>query len=190
MSPRTEKQFEGIREERKTQIKEVALEIIFEEGVQNTSISKIAKRAGISKGLLYNYYESKEEMIREIIFEGMEQFMKIFDPNKDGVLTDDEAKYFIDEMFNILKSNIKYWRLYFSVMLQPKVMALIIDKFVVMMEPLMKILVLYFAQKGSENPIADTQMVIAMLDGICFHYILDPKHFPLDEIKKRLYTII
>jgi AcrR family transcriptional regulator len=190
MSPRTEKQYEGIREERKAQIKEVVLEIIFEEGFQNTSISKIAKRAGISKGLLYNYYESKEEMIREVIFDGMDKFMRIFDPNNDGILTDDEAKYFVDEMFNILRSNIKYWRLYFSVMLQPKVMMLIQDKFMEMMEPFMNILVRYFENKGSDKPLVDTRMVIAMLDGFAFHFVLDPKHFPLEEIKKRLYTLI
>jgi len=190
MSPRTEKQFEVIREERKAQIKEVALEIIFEEGFQNTSISKIAKRAGISKGLLYNYYKSKEDMIREIIFDGMEKFMIIFDPNKDGVLTDEEARFFIDEMFDILRSNIKYWRLYFSVMLQPKVMLLIQDKFMEMMGPLMNILIFYFSQKGSENPVVDTRMVIAMIDGFAFHFVLDPKHFPLEEIKKRLYKLI
>ena len=190
MSPRTEKQFEVIREERKAQIKEVALEIIFEEGFQNTSISKISKRAGISKGLLYNYYRSKEDMIREIIFDGMEKFMSIFDPNKDGILTDEEARFFVDEMFNILRSNIKYWRLYFSVMLQPRVMLLIQEKFMEMMEPMMKILISYFKQKGSENPVVDTRMVVAMLDGFAFHFVLDPKHFPLEEIKKRLYELI
>ncbi|HJX71103.1 MAG TPA: TetR/AcrR family transcriptional regulator [Bacteroidales bacterium] len=190
MSPRTEKQFEEIREERKAQIKEVALEIIFEEGFQNTSISKISKRAGISKGLLYNYYKSKEDMIREIVFDGLDNFMRIFDPDKDGILTDEEARFFIDETFNILKSNIKYWRLYFSVMLQPKVMSLIQDRFVKVMEPFMNILISFFKYKGSENPIVEAKMVIAMLDGFALHFILDPKHFPLEEIKKRLYQLI
>lgn len=190
MSPRTEKQFEVIREERKAQIKEVALEIIFEEGFQNTSISKISKRAGISKGLMYNYYRSKEDMIREIIFDGLGKFMGIFDPNKDGVLTDEEARFFVDEMFNILRSNIKYWRLYFSVMLQPRVMSLIQEKFMAILDPLMKILISYFKHKGSENPEVDTRMVVAMLDGFAFHFVLDPKHFPLEEIKKRLYELI
>ena len=129
-------------------------------------------------------------MIREIIFDGMDKFMNIFDPNKDGVLTDEEAKYFIDEMFNILRSNIKYWRLYFSVMLQPKVMVLIQDKFMEIMKPLMDILESYFKRKGSDNPVADTRMVVAMLDGFAFHFILDPKHFPLEGIKERLYQLI
>lgn len=190
MSPRTEKQFEEIREERKAQIKEVALEIIFEEGIQNTSISKIAKRAGISKGLMYNYYVSKEQMIQEIIFDGLDLFIQFFDPNRDGILTEEEAKYFIDGVFDILKSNIKYWRLYFSVMLQPKVMILIQDKFIQMMEPFMEIVTAYFERKGSKNPYVEARLVAAALDGIGFHYIVDPDNFPIDEIKQRLYQFI
>lgn len=190
MSPRTEKQYEEIREERKTQIKRVALEIISEEGFQDTSISKIAKRAGISKGLMYNYYKSKEEMIREIIIEGIEELSVIFDPNKDGILTEEEARYFIDELFNMLKSNLHYWQLYFTVMLQPKVMALVLDKFMETLTPFIQIVRNYFTHRGSENPEVDTRIMLALIDGICFHYILDPKNFPIDEIKERLYKMI
>ncbi len=190
MSPRTEKQYELIREERKTQIKKVALEIIHEEGFEGTSISKIAKRANISKGLLYNYYESKEEMIKEIILDGFEPFIEIFDPNKDGVLTPEEAKYFINELFHILKSNLKYWRLYFSVMLQPKVMALISDSLKKIIESISKVLFNYFKWKGSDNPEVDIRIILALVDGICFHYIMDPHNFPLEQIKERLYKLI
>ncbi len=187
MSPRTEKQYLEIREERKAQIKEVALELISESGFQNTSISKIAARAGISKGLMYNYFESKEEMIREILYDGMDALARIFDPNKDGILTDEEVKFFIDEVFGILKSNTKYWRLYITVMLQPGVMKLISEKFHETITPLMSTLISYFAAKGSPQPITDAKMVLALFDGICFHYIIDPRHFPMEEIKQRLY---
>ena len=190
MSPRTKDQFEEIREERKAQIKKVALEIIYEEGFESTSISKIAKRAGISKGLLYNYYESKEEMIREIIIDGFEEFMEFFDPNRDGILTLEEARYFIEEMFHILESNLKYWRLYFSTMLQPKVMSLIADDFGKMITPLLNIVLDFFRRQGSDNPEADMRITMALLDGICFHYLMDPHNYPLEEIKQRLYKII
>lgn len=190
MSPRTEKQFLEIREERKAQIKKVALEIIYEEGLEGSSISKIAKRAKISKGLIYNYYESKEHLIKEIIQEGIKPFVEIFDPNKDGVLTTEEAKYFINEMFHILESNLKYWRLYFWVMIQPKVMVLIMDDFLKMMEPFMKILLEYYKTRGSDKPEVDMRITLALLDGICFHYLLDPHNFPLKETKERLYSLI
>ena len=190
MSPRTEKQFEEIREERKAQIKKVALEIIYEEGFENTSISKIARRAGISKGLLYNYYDSKEEMIRDIILTGFNELMTIFDPNNDGILTLEEARFFIEEMFHILEDNLKYWRLYFSTMLQPKVMALIDEDFNRIVNPLLKTVKDFFERQGSENPEADMRLTMALLDGICFHYLMDPHNYPLKEIKKRLYKII
>jgi AcrR family transcriptional regulator len=190
MSPRTVAQYEEIREERKAQIKAVALEVISEEGYQHTSISKIAKQAGMSKGLMYNYFTSKEEMIYEIIFDGMDKLIEIFDPNKDGVLTDEEVKYFIDEIFNILTSNIKYWRLYYTVILQPKVMQLIGDKFSEMMTPFMNTLVAYFSQKGSQHPVTDARVILALFDGICLQYIIDPTNFPMDEIKSHIYQQI
>lgn len=188
--PRTEKQFEEIREERKAQIKQVALEIIFEEGYEGSSISKIAKRAKISKGLMYNYYESKDEMIREIIRDGLESFLGNFDPNKDGVLTPDEARFFIDELFKILESNLKYWRLYFTVMLQPKVMNLMADAFTEIMNPISETIINYFKWKGSDNPEVDLKLILATLDGICLHYLMDPRHYPLKEIKARIYKMV
>ncbi|MFO8235224.1 MAG: helix-turn-helix domain-containing protein [Bacteroidales bacterium] len=55
MSPRTEEQIRLIREKKKAEIREVALELFAEQGYYGASISKIAKRAAISKGLIYNY---------------------------------------------------------------------------------------------------------------------------------------
>ena len=67
MSPRTPKQFMEIREEKKTLIMDVALEHFANEGYFTTTINHIARHAGISKGLMYNYFESKEELLTEII---------------------------------------------------------------------------------------------------------------------------
>ena len=67
MSPRTEKQFEEIRVSKKALIQETALELFATKGYHSTSISMIARTAGISKGLLYNYYESKEDLLNEML---------------------------------------------------------------------------------------------------------------------------
>ena len=85
MSPRTPKQFEQMREEKKTLIMDVALEHFAKEGYHNTTITHIAKHAGISKGLMYNYFESKEELLTEIINRSMEGVAKYIDPDKDGI---------------------------------------------------------------------------------------------------------
>jgi AcrR family transcriptional regulator len=49
MSPRTEKQFEIIRDNKKVLIKEVGLELFSKEGFHSTSIRMIAKKAGYRK---------------------------------------------------------------------------------------------------------------------------------------------
>ncbi|MBN2350880.1 MAG: TetR/AcrR family transcriptional regulator [Bacteroidales bacterium] len=187
--PRTEKQFEQIREEKRDLIKSVALELFAKEGYYNTSISKIARGAKISKGLIYNYFESKEDLIKEIVFDGIDTFIEVFDPNKDGILTDDELEFFIGETFRILKSNTNYWRLYFSLLMQSNVYKLVGRRFLKLIIPLMKTLKNYLEWKGSKNPLVDVRLFAALMDGICLHYVLDPKDFPLDDIKERIFKL-
>ncbi len=87
MSPRTPKQFEKIRHDRRKSIMDTALEVFSENGYANASISMIAKKAGISKGLMYNYFKSKEELLSTIVLDGLNEMFELLDPNKDGVLT-------------------------------------------------------------------------------------------------------
>lgn len=56
-----------ITEKRKKQIIDAAMELFDQKGYSNTKIVDITKKAGISKGLLYHYFESKEEIIYAII---------------------------------------------------------------------------------------------------------------------------
>ena len=51
-----------LREERRETIMSVAREVFFEHGYSATSMSAIAARLGGSKGTLYNYFRSKEEL--------------------------------------------------------------------------------------------------------------------------------
>ena len=70
--PRTEEQYESIRENRKTEIVNASLKLFAHNGYHSTTISMIAKEANISKGLVYNYFKSKEEVLKTILFEGID----------------------------------------------------------------------------------------------------------------------
>ena len=184
--PRTEEQNKEIRENKRSVIMQAAVELFANEGFHSTSISQIAQKAGISKGLIYNYFESKEELVKEIFLEGMEQLFSLFDSDKDGVLTNEVFVYFVNEVFNSLESNLNYWKLYFTLIMQPPVMKLVDQKLMELMEPLMKTLYDYYARKGRKNPEVDTRLFAAIIDGIGFHYILDPENFPMEEIKQEI----
>ena len=67
MSPRTAIQNEQIREKSREKIVLAAMELFSKQSFHRTSVADIARTAGISKGLIYNYFETKEDILRGII---------------------------------------------------------------------------------------------------------------------------
>jgi AcrR family transcriptional regulator len=68
------------RDQRREAIMEVAREVFFEEGYAAASMSSIAARLGGSKGTLYNYFRSKEELFEAQIREGCSRIAEeVFD---------------------------------------------------------------------------------------------------------------
>lgn len=60
-------------DEKQNSIKKAVVQLILEEGFHGTSVSKIAKAAGVSPATVYIYYENKEEMLRDIYQEYAEE---------------------------------------------------------------------------------------------------------------------
>lgn len=60
-------------DERKDQIKKAALKIFSEKGLAGTKMSMIAEEAGISQGLSYRYFESKDEIFAILVEEAIEE---------------------------------------------------------------------------------------------------------------------
>ena len=108
MSPRTPKQFEEMRESRRKQIMDAALELFASEGYSHCSISQLAQYAGISKGLMYNYFKSKEALLIDLIEDGMQEIMHMIDPNMDGILEPAEVEGFIRATFRTMRENTQF----------------------------------------------------------------------------------
>ena len=189
MSPRTPEQFEEIRETRKTLILDTALELFANEGFYKTAISDIAEKAGISKGLIYNYFESKEDLIRTIALNGIDNLLKNFDPNSDSILTKEELQYFIEQNFVILQKNVHFWKLYFGIIVQPQVLKLVEKELMRLFIPLYKMLENYFKSHGEKNPAAEARFFGAMIEGVYMNYVMDPKYFPIDDVKQKIIDL-
>ena len=184
--PRTAEQYEKIREEKRSQIMGVALELFSKEGYHSTPISRIAREAGISKGLLYNYFESKESLILSILKKGMDQLAELFDPNKDGVLTGEEFDYFVERSFEAVVENPTYWRLYFGILMQAGIYDMIKGSYQSVLEDSMKLLLNYYKERGVEDPLGEALLFGAVMDGICMNYLLNPEMFHLEDFKKKI----
>jgi AcrR family transcriptional regulator len=166
MSPRTAEQFEEMRESRRGQIMEAGLELFAREGYTNCSIARLARHAGISKGLMYNYFESKEALLADIIEEGISKFLDYFDPNHDGVLTTEELAEFIRKVFSSIRENQQFWILYINIVLQPGVKELLEGKpFSNVMEQYGPMLMVYFTDMGFEDPALEMLTFSALIEG-------------------------
>ncbi|MCK5136683.1 MAG: TetR/AcrR family transcriptional regulator [Bacteroidales bacterium] len=193
MSPRTQKQFEEMRESRRQQIMEAALKMFATEGYGHCSISKLASHAGISKGLMYNYFESKEALLAAIIEHGMNDIMDLFDPDHDGILESDELVVFIRKVFAAMRNHQEYWILFISVILQPGVRELLIDKPVFKyMEQFTTMLLEYFEKKGFEDPYLEVLTLSALIEGfgVLLIYAYPTMQIPDEMLQKYENRII
>lgn len=55
------------KEDRPQEIANAAFEVFAEKGYSATRVEEVAKRAGVSKGLTYLYYKTKEELFKAVI---------------------------------------------------------------------------------------------------------------------------
>lgn len=126
--PRTPEQYQTIRNARKQLISRTALTLFASQGYQNTTISRIAEEAGISKGLLYNYFTGKEDLLRFIMESMNREIGDMIDPNHDGEVTDEEALQFMDTFFEMLIRRKEEMKLFFQISFQAQVRDLLKDE--------------------------------------------------------------
>jgi AcrR family transcriptional regulator len=186
MVPRTAKQFEELRESRRLQIMESAMELFAREGYGHVSIASLAKHAGISKGLLYNYFDSKEELLKEIIDSGIEEIMTYFDPNDDGKLTTQEFTLFIRKTFELMHENKDYWLKLFGIIIQPNVSKFLKESSIVkFMQQYFEMFESYFKEQGFEDPALEVLNLSILIEGMGIMMLF---YDDIAEIPQELFT--
>jgi len=185
MSPRTAEQFEEIREEKKKLIMQVALELFANDGYHSTSISKIAQKAGISKGLMYNYFESKEELLSSIFNHIMNRTMDMIDPNHDEIITHEEAEVFFDRFFDVLIDNPQEWRLFYQLTVQKEVMKLLMQENMnIKVQHNQQLLLNYFAKQNFKDPELVIVLFSSIFKGFTLMYAFAPEMFTQEILYK------
>ncbi|MCK4313086.1 MAG: TetR/AcrR family transcriptional regulator [Candidatus Cloacimonetes bacterium] len=191
MSPKTKEQFEKIREKSRNLIINTAMELFAQKGYHNTTIEKIAQKAGISKGLIYNYYKSKDELLESVFMQGFNFFDEISKISQTDISAYEKLQLLLKNYTKSLQENLPFWKLYQNVISQPYISQRL-NKFKEYYESvfsplLMSILQGIFGDEITENDLVIEVMIFAaFLDGIAFDYVVMEGKYPLDEISKIL----
>ncbi len=185
MSPRTDKQFEEIREKSKDNIVDSALDLFSEKGFFNTSVRQIAKKANVSIGLMYNYFSSKEELLTSITNKALKLIDNII--SDDPKLSAEEnIEKTLEQFFQLLESKRKLLRMMTKISFQLErfgfVIKMIEKKYIVNIEVLGK----YLKKLGYDNPETEAALLIATMDGVMYQSLTLGEMIPVDDIKNQL----
>ena len=188
MSPRTKQQFKEIRKTSREKILSVALELFARKGYHATSVSQIAKKAKISKGLMYNYFTNKEKLLDEIIQEGFNSLTELEYEAKRGVDPEVQLEEFIDAVLGNLYSNFTYWQLYLALLVHPEVQKKFEKKMQRFRDEFVKALASLFKKLKVKNPELEAFLLGTFFDGLVLNFMVAEDLFPIKKIKEALIS--
>ena len=186
MSPRTERQNKAIRKRMESKILDSALELFANEGYEGTSMQMIALKSEVSKGNLYNYFNSKQDMLEGVLISGLNQISNSYNNYANKLISVDEFEYLIRGNFNIIGNNRNFWRLYFNLVAQPKVQELFKKVFSPFLEQYFTVFETYYKNRGDKDPNISALLLGSTLDGISLGYIVMGDLYPLEEVLNQL----
>ncbi len=184
--PRTEEQFKEMRNKTSRSILNSALKLFAEKGFHGTSISDIAKEAEISKGLIYNYFNSKNSILESIF----DELLRIGEEIEKDTFADDDPyeqlQRMIKRSFKYVEEDPTYWKLIVNLMLQPEILKQTKIVFNNFNDRVMKEMVGIFRKIGIQNAPLEARILGGMIDGVFLHYLFDMEGYPLERVKKMM----
>ncbi len=95
-----------IEEARRKQIVDAAVEALAEVGYAKASMGEIAKRAGISRGLISYHFASKTDLLVQVLTSGYVDGAEFMGPRIDAAVTPR------DQLLAYVRSNLEYMRVH------------------------------------------------------------------------------
>lgn len=158
----------------------VSLKLFAEKGYDTTSIRAIAQEAGISLGLMYNYFKSKDELLKEIFTRGSQDIHTSF--SKDtGETNSTSIENHIRKTVKLLKEKREFWKLLHGIRMQsPVIQKLLLE---------MKEETGYIEEQIKQNlieagisfPDLEAKLLFASIDGMANHYLFYD-NYPIDDV--------
>ena len=143
-----------------------ALELFAVDGYAATPTSRIARRAGVSEGLIFRHFENKEGLLQAILEYGREyaavayaEILEAGDP-KTTIRTALELPFRIDH------AQYHFWRLIYSLKWQMETYDYS------MSAPVRTALEQAFETLGYQQPEAEAELVMAVIDGLATAILL------------------
>jgi AcrR family transcriptional regulator len=163
-----------------------ALELFGERGYESTPTSLIAKEAGVSEGLIFRHFTNKAGLLTAIISEGVSQIAATMEHYAAGADPRAAIVRHIEQALGTIQVHEQFWRLATKIRFQAAVQETAQTMIERANQFIINDLTGNFKKMGVEDPAAEALMLFALIDGVCIHWLQDPKHYPLEKMKTLL----
>ncbi|MBC5991787.1 TetR/AcrR family transcriptional regulator [Pontibacter cellulosilyticus] len=173
------------REQSRQLLIETGLKLFSQKGFEATSIRAIAKEAGISLGLMYNYFPGKTDLLRAIFQEGQSDIEATFEQVQESMVGLPGIERHIRNIVSLLKEKREFWRLLHSLRMQSEIVTEMMGSIEQQVAYIQQMIGNNLKEVGYQNPAEEALLLFATLDGMASHYLLDPS-YPIDDVASYL----
>lgn len=170
----------------KEKLLRAALKLFVSQGYFATTVDEVTAEAGVSKGLVYNYYSSKEVMLQALLDEATARMAKVAATlNQEGPL-EGVLEAFVDQYIRFLETEREALTLQLVLLTAPELRDTVAAPQRRRAELLLNEVHGWFRRAGVRHAKRQARVLLAMLDGVALHYLLVFDRYPLRAQKPAL----
>ncbi len=143
----------------------------------------LARAAGVSQGLLYTYFPSKEALLRSLVEEGLRQLPIVSELHGTPV---ERLDRLVRVMLEDVGRRVDFWRLLYGLRMRPSLLASSGSALSSWTAEFRRSVARAMEDLGASDPSVDAELFFAALDGVAQHYVMEPNRYPVDAVARRL----
>ncbi len=177
----------SIPPQRRRQILEAAAELFSHSGYHGVTVDAIAQRAGISKGNLYWYFRSKQEIFRllfEHVTEGL--FQPLAETLEGDAAPREKLRALAATCLDVAEANPEAVHLLWQIATQPELKGLLASEFRLWTDPFISYLATLFAEMGEREPEGVAMLYAFTLDALMFLALISPGVYDREKLTRAL----
>jgi AcrR family transcriptional regulator len=189
MAPRTAALSRRMRASARERILSGSISAFAEKGFHGTSMDDVAASAGVSKGLAYVYFRSKEDLLVRAVKERIEHLFDVGTSINRSMPPRQRLAALIDALLSQVRRDPDVFRLYLSLTLEKSMAPVAAGVLRAMHAPLNRYLEVVrdvFADLGSDDPDLDALIFRSTLLGLFLRFVRSIEDVPIDQIRTRL----
>ncbi len=191
----------AIANERKNQIVKATVDCITSFGYHNFSMQDVAKKAGVSKGIIHYYFLNKDDLMMSVLDRVAGDIETMLKEKMDQAkLVHEKMEIFIEVTMNVVRDSKEYYQVnmdFWTQINQKEEVRSVIASHYGKFRETCGIILAEGVANGEfvDVPIKETSAaIVGMLDGLSLQWLFDENEFQIDRIlnhsKKMIFSFL